>query len=986
MQVFRYALAFVGMLVVLAIALLGGFFIMGPLMQGAGDSGPTPAGDETQAAISSAEALPTRAPSNTPLSAADLLPTRVPSNTPIAALDELPTRAPTATLLETDAPTVSTATPEPLPGPTWTQAPTSAATEEGTFVVPSPETSATAVVGIPASIVVVPATLTVREPEGSGILVISLSSEPEGAVIIPLSVTGDECSVIPDEVTLDGSNWSSGVNVTVTAVDDALVDGDQVCAVGTGAARSSGADYAGMSADDVTVTVEDDDTAGIAVAPVSLTAREPGGSEAFVISLRSEPEGVVTIPLSVESDECSVGQGEVTLDSANWRTGVSVEVSVTDDDVVDGNQVCVVRIGAARSSGPDYADMTVEDVTLTVEDDDAAEIVVAPATLTVREPEGSKSFVVTLSSEPEGPVSIPLSVASDECSVTPGEVALDKANWRAGVSVAVAAVDDAAEDGDQVCVVGIGAARSSGADYAGMTVEDVVVTVVDDDMAGIVVMPGTLTVAEPEGSKTFVIALSSEPEGTVSVPLGAASDECSVTPGEVTLDKANWRTGVSVAVAAQDDEVDDGDQGCAIGIGPVTSSGADYADVTVEDLVVTVVDDDAAEIVVAPANLTLQELGASEPFVITLGSEPEAAVTIALSVASDECSVTPGEVTLDPANWRGGVSVAVAPVDDKEEDGDQDCVVTIGAARSAGADYDGLNVEDVMVTVVDDDAAGIVVEPASLVVSELEGSGSYAISLNSKPADAVLVSLSTDEQIVVSPTSLTFTGLDWNIPQSVAVSVADDNIAEGQHISRIGQTVSSGDKKYDRIAVDSMTISITDNETAGVIVMPNEVVVGEGEGPEAYAIVLASQPSRKVEISVSTDGQTAVDPVQLTFRRAEWNAPQVVNVRAVDDDVSEGPHVSIISHVASSDDENYRDVAIEDVTARVADSGAASVAVVVTQSVAESVSESSPSSELSPLDPIRNIKISPALILVVVLAVVASLVELRSARRREDRG
>jgi hypothetical protein len=330
------------------------------------------------------------------------------------------------------------------------------------------------------------------------------------------------------------------------------------------------------------------------------------------------------------------------------------------------------------------------------------------------------------------------------------------------------------------------------------------------------------------------------------------------------------------------------------------------------------------------------------------------------------------------------VGVAVAPVNDQEEDGDQDCVIAIAAARSAGADYDGLTVEDVTVTVVDDDEAGIVVAPASLVVSELEGTGTYAISLTSKPADAVLISLSADEQVVVSPTSLTFTGLDWNVPQSVVVTVADDNIAEGQHSGRIGQTVSSGDQKYDGVAVDSMTISITDNETAGVIVTPNEVAVVEGEGSEAYVVVLSSQPSRKVEINVSTDGQTAVDPVQLTFRRAEWNAPQMVNVTAVDDDVSEGPHVSIISHVASSEDENYRDVAIDFVTARVADSGAASVAVVVTQGVPESAPDSSPSSELSPLDPIRNIMVSPALILVVVLAVVASLFELRSARRRKD--
>ncbi len=985
MQVLRYVLVFVGMVAVLAIALLGGFFIMGPLMQGAG-SGATPAEGETQAAIGSAEALPTRAPSNTPLSAADLLPTRVPSHTPPPFGSGLPTRVPTDALPVTEtlepSPTPLIATPAPFPEPSGTQMPSPAATLEDTVVVPGPDASATALVVSPASIAVVPATLTLREPDGSGSFVISLGSEPEGTVTIALSATGDECSVTPGEVTLDSSNWSTGVSVAVVAVDDGLVDGAQVCVVGTGAARSSAADYAEMSVEDVTVTVEDDDTVGISAAPTSLTASEPDGSGTFVVTLSSEPEGAVTIPLSVEGDECSVTQGEVTLDSANWRTGVSVAVTVVDDDVVDGPQVCVVGLGEASSSGADYAGMSVEDVTLTVEDDDAAGIVIMPASLTVREPEGSETFVVTLSSEPEGPVSIPLSVASDECSVALGEVTLDKANWRTGVGVAVAALDDEAEDGDQLCVVGIGAARSSGADYAGMTVEDVAVTVVDDDMAGIVVLPGQLTVTEPAGTETFAIALSSEPEAAVGIPLSVASDECSVTLGEVTLDKANWRTGVSVEVAAQDDDAADGDQECAIEIGPVTSAGADYADLAVKNLVVTVADDDAAGIVVAPANLSLQEVGASEPFNIALSSEPEAAVVIGLSVTSDECSVTPAEVTLDPANWRQGVSVTVAPVDDKEKDGDQDCVVAIGAARSAGADYDGLTAEDVVVKVADDDAAGVVVVPASLDVSEPEGSGSFAVSLSSEPADAVVVSLSADEQVMINPSSLTFSPQDWNVPQSVDVTVVDDNVVEGQHSSSISPVVSSGDENYDGAAVDSMTVSIADNETAGVIVTPNEVAVVEGEGSEAYVVVLASQPSGEVDITITTDGQTTVDPVQLTFRRAEWNAPQKVNVTAVDDEVSEGLHVSIISHVASSDDESFSGIPINDVTARVADSGAASVAVVVTQSVPGSSS----SSESSVLAPVGDIKVSPALVLVVLLAVVASLIELRSSRRRKDRG
>jgi hypothetical protein len=114
-----------------------------------------------------------------------------------------------------------------------------------------------------------PTSVTVAEPDGSAVLTYSLASTPSSSVTIPLVTSSDECSVIPPAVVLDSENWQSGAEVTVSAQDDSLNDGDQTCLVQGGPSSSSDAAYNGLSPQDVTVTVLDDDEAWRAYLPVA---------------------------------------------------------------------------------------------------------------------------------------------------------------------------------------------------------------------------------------------------------------------------------------------------------------------------------------------------------------------------------------------------------------------------------------------------------------------------------------------------------------------------------------------------------------------------------------------------------------------------------------------------------------------------------------------------------------------------------------------
>ena len=103
-----------------------------------------------------------------------------------------------------------------------------------------------------------PTALTISEPSGSAVFTITLTSEPTSDVTISLSTLNGQCSVSSASAVLGSANWNSGTSVQVSAVDDSLQDGDQLCEVVTGDAASADPNFAGRRVQNVMVTVLDD--------------------------------------------------------------------------------------------------------------------------------------------------------------------------------------------------------------------------------------------------------------------------------------------------------------------------------------------------------------------------------------------------------------------------------------------------------------------------------------------------------------------------------------------------------------------------------------------------------------------------------------------------------------------------------------------------------------------------------------------------------
>ncbi len=776
-----------------------------------------------------------------------------------------------------------------------------------------------------------PAGFAIGEEQGVGVFTVTLTSEPTATVTVDLaSNDSSECHV-PAQVTLTPSNWQRGVGVPVTAQDDDLDDGDQICLIQT-SVSSPDPNYEGRVMSDVPVTVVDDDRSGVTVSHTQLLTTEPNGKVTFGLSLTSEPFAPVTIKFtSQDTSECTVPPS-ITLDQSNWNVVVAILVSVVDDLIDDGNQLCMVQTDVV-SADAGYQAIATDDVTVTVQDDgDSAGVILSKTALAVSEPNTTDTFVITLNSQPVNPVTINLvSQDESECSVT-GSVTLDATNWQQGKAVTVQAVDDEHIDGTQSCVIQT-TATSSDAPYNGIAVVDPLVTVSDNDYADVLVGSPNLIVSEPNNSTIMILKLTSIPEAPVTVALVSRDlTECNV-PASVTLDSTNWQNGVGASVFAVNDDVDDDDQTCNVQA-TVTSADSHYNGLAVSDFAATVVDDDQAGTVISPAALTISEPAESARFTIALTSEPTATVNLNfLSTDGSECDVSAAAM-LDASNWRVGVAVTVTAVDDAIDDEAQLCTV-VTSTNSNDPKYQTRVSPDLPVTVNDDDVAGVVISPQQLITEEPNGRTVFSITLTSEPTATVMVNLRSGDISECSvPASVTLDATNWAIGLSVPLLAIDDRIDDADQTCVVETTVSSPDGDYEAIDAADVTATVQDDsDRAGILLSSRALTVSEPAGSAGFTVTLTSEPVAPVTIEIVPDDATECSATTVTLDATNWERGTIVLVSAVDDYIDDGSQSCILQSTAKSSDQLYAGMAIETVAVTVEDEDVAGIiqsSVVVT--------------------------------------------------------
>ena len=724
---------------------------------------------------------------------------------------------------------------------------------DGTTLTDADTNTAGQQVDLPPGVMVLPTSLTIDEGN-TDTYTVELNTQPSGDMMVAISSNNTDVTVSSSPLTFTTTNWNSAQTVTVTAGQDADAANDMA----TLTHNPSGADYGSVSNAILMVTVTDDETAGVTVTPTSLTVNE-GGTNTYTIVLDTEPTDTVTVAISSNNTDVTVSASPLTV----WDTAVTVTVSAAEDADSTHDTATVTH----TVTGGDYN--FVINVIVTVTDNDTPGVTVTPLSLTIGE--GSTgTYAVVLNTQPSGNVMVAIRSNNTDVTVPSSTLTFTMTDWNTEQTVTVTAGQDADAANDMATLTH----NPSGGGYNSVSSVSLMVTVTDDEMAGVTVTPTSLTVNEG-GTNTYTVVLDTQPTATVTVTIVDPTDNADVTanPASLTFSTSDWNTAVTVTVSAAEDADSTHDTATVTH----TVTGGDYNFVI--NVIVTVTDNDTPGVTVTPLSLTIGE-GSTGTYAVVLNTQPSGNVMVAIRSNNTDVTVPSSTLTFTMTDWNTEQTVTVTAGQDADAAND---MATLTHNPSGGG-YNSVSSVSLMVTVTDDEMAGVTVTPTSLTVNE-GGTNTYTVVLDTQPTATVTVTIvdpTDNADVTANPASLTFSTSDWNTAVTVTVS-ADEDADSTQDRATVTHTVSGGD--YGSVTASGVSVTVTDNDTPGVTVTPASLTVGEG-GTGRYTVRLNTQPSGNVMVAISSNNTDVTVPQSsstLTFTTTSWSTEQTVTVSAGQD-------------------------------------------------------------------------------------------------------
>ena len=769
----------------------------------------------------------------------------------------------------------------------------------------------------------------------------------------------DYASVADFVLTIPGEQTTGTATFTLTPDDDEVAEGvEEITVRGTAS---------GLTVNDATLTVNDDDQAS---ASVSLSVDPASVSEdagAVSVQVTAELDGAaglepttvnVTVGRSGDSaasgtDYASVAGFVLTIPARQTTGTATFTLTPDDDEVAEGVEEITVR---GTASG-----LTVDDATLTLNDDDQASASVSLSVDPASVSEDAGAVSVQVTAELDGaaglePTAVNVTVGrsgdsaasgTDYTSVA-GFVLTIPARQTTGTATFTLTPDDdeVAEGAEEITVHGTA---------SGLTVDDVTLTLNDDDQASASVSLSVDPASVSEDAGAVSVQVTAELDGAagleptvVNVTVGRAGDSAASgtdyasVAGFVLTIPAGQTTGTATfTLTPDDDEV-------AEGVEEITVRGT-ASGLTVDDATLTLNDDDQASASVSlsvdPASVsedagavsvqvTAELAGAAglEPTVVnvTVGRAGDSAAS-----GTDYASVADFVLTIPARQTTGTATFTLAPEDDEVVEGPEE--ITVHGTAS------GLTVENATLALNDDDtpstSVALSVSPASVsedggaqqieVTAALDGAaGPEPTAVNVTVGRAGDSAASGTDYTSVAGFVLTIPARQTTGTATFTLAPEDDEVVEGPEEITVHGTASG-------LTVENATLALNDDDTpsTSVALSVSPASVSEDGGAQQIEVTAAldgaagPEPTA-VNVTVGRAGDSAVSGTDytsvagfvLTIPARQTTGTATFTLTPDDDEVAEGVEEITVHGTASG-------LTVDDVTLTLNDDDQASASV-----------------------------------------------------------
>ena len=282
-----------------------------------------------------------------------------------------------------------------------------------------------------------------------------------------------------------------------------------------------------------------------------------------------------------------------------------------------------------------------------------------------------------------------------------------------------------------------------------------------------------------------------------------------------------------------------------------------------------------------------------------LDSEPTGNVVLGVASAdTTEGAVSPSSLTFTTSNWNTEQTVTLTGQDDNDADGNVNYTVTLTVNQASTADnnYDPLTPGPVYAVNVDDEY-GLAVGTVMGQVTEGGGAATFTVALMTAPTANVGVAVSSRDTTEgrVSPSSLTFTTLNWNTEQTVTVTGNNDPIDDGDVAWNVRLDPSStGDSNYNALANVDVSVTTTDDDAAPTVtlgLMPTSISENSGTAMVRATLSHGSSAATTVTVTAGTGyytvGTGAAGIILIPAGQTS-NPSDTATVTAVNDAIHQG--------------------------------------------------------------------------------------------------
>ncbi|MES2598294.1 MAG: DUF1800 family protein [Verrucomicrobiota bacterium] len=731
---------------------------------------------------------------------------------------------------------------------------------------------------------------------------------PNQNVSVVLSSTAVRLS--PSELIFTPANYNVAQTVTLTALDDSIVDGLHTGSI-IAYSTSSGTNYNGSVSATLPLTVIDNDDSRLRVIESDGTTKvaEDGLTDTYDLVLSRPPAAgtTTTVTLTAAGGAVVSPTGPFTFTDANWNAPQTVTVSTANDGTAEPRATGSVT-HTMVSTDPVYNKANSPVVVVTIDDNDQP-LNVTPTNFAtnVREagtvgtggtPNISDTFTVSLGRAPGSTTPVTVSMSyGPQFTVTPSALTFTSSNYTAAQTVTVTAVDDAVAE-PVLQQAPITFAITSGDSYFnGAANPPTMVFITDNDSPGVSIVESGDITQTTEGSTTqdnYTVVLTKAPTANVDIVVNGGSQSLLSKTGtpnlsSVTLNftSANWSTAQTVNVLPVNDTVGESARMLCPITHTLTSTDPSYSGMVLPSVNNVITDND---LTVATNLVRVGETGgtsvtengstATDTFTVVLGLQPTSDVTVTFTSPDNQLSLvglntvtftaTSGQAV---ANGTGGWNVAqtltVRAMDDKIIEPFLHWGTLSATVTTTSPNYAGITTIPVALTssLRDNDGPSVIVAPSggSTNVTELGLADTYSMALSQAPTSNVTVTVSSDAQVTASTSSLTFTPANWSVPQTVTITAVNDTDVEAaSHPGVVSHTASSADALFNGLSVPAVTANVWDNDSPGITVTESgaDTVITEGNNTgDTIHIRLNTQPAVGEVVTITLHPPTYLVPV-----------------------------------------------------------------------------------------------------------------------------